>query len=314
MSQPRPRLAVPASPGSAGWRRTLLRAATLAVLVIAPAPGQAQDQPEQDVPPQQPATQPTTLPTTSPAPARNGNNGQPGIERQDGGLVLNFRDASIDVVLDELSEAAGLIIVREAKPQGRVTLLSRQPVSAEDAVSLLNTVLHNNGYAAIRQGRILKIVESAQAKKLNIPVRSGNKPEDIEPTDELITQVIPMRHADAVQLKEDLQPLVNPEADFTANASSNALVMTDTAANVRRIVEIIAALDTTLADSVEVKVFQLDYADATNAADLINEVFGNLEVGVGGQGGGDPREQFMRMIQQQQRGGRGEQQNGAARG
>jgi general secretion pathway protein D len=217
-----------------------------------------------------PATEPTS-PTTAPSANHNGVHGvttQPG-----GGMLLNFRDASIENVLDELSAAAGFIVVKEVKPEGRVTLVSKQSVSREDAVSLLNTVLKNAGYAAIQQGRILKIVSSDKAKHANIPVRSGSDPQKIDDTDELITQVIPLRYANATQLKTDLQPLVNPEADFTANASSNALVITDTSANIRRIVEIVSALDTHLADSTEVKVFQLQYADADSTAKMINDLF-----------------------------------------
>lgn len=324
MSHSRPKDAHPArSRDVAAGQAPLVIIAALGLLCGgSSAAVRAQD--AQEPPATQPATQPTTQPTTEPLPqpatdastAPTRNNGQQGIERREGGLVLNFRDASIDVVLDELSAAAGFIIVREAKPTGRVTLTSRQPVSPSDAVVLINTVLHNNGYTAIQQGRILKIVESARAKKLNIPVRSGNNPEEIGNNDELITQVIPLRHADAVQLKEDLAPLVNPEADFTANASSNALVMTDTSANVRRIVQVIAALDTALADSVEVKVFQLNYANAAAAAELINSLFGSLEVGPGGQQqGGNPQEMVIRMMQGQRGGGRGQQQAaGGARG
>lgn len=236
----------------------------------------------------QPATQPSTHPTT-----RTG-----GIIRSDGGFLLNFQDVNIDVILNELSDVAGLIVVKEVKPEGRVTLVSKQPVNADDAVSLLNTVLRNAGYAAIKQERILKIVNKDVAKRLNIPVRTGSDPTKIVATDELITQVIPLRFADATQLKTDLQPLVNAEADFASNASSNALVITDTSANVKRVVEIVAALDTSVADSIDVKVFQLKYSNATNAAKLINDVFGNIDASrtSGGQQG---------QNQGNQRGGQG---------
>lgn len=232
-----------------------------------------------------------------------------GITRQNGGMLLNFVDASIDIILDELSSAAGFIVVKEIKPEGRVTLVSKQPVSPAEAVSLLNTVLRNAGYAAIQQDRILKIVNKDAAKRLNIPVRSGNDPEKIAKTDELITQVIPLRFADATQLKTDLGPLISSEADFTANASANALVITDTSANIRRVVEIVAALDTNLGSAVDVKVFQLKFANATTAARLINEVFGNLDAtrpqqNQGGNnnpgGGGDdgPGGRFRRFMEQ----------------
>src|ERR1700733_4932177 len=69
-------------------------------------------------------TGPTTEPTTAPSANHNGVHGvttEPG-----GGMLLNFRDANIENVLDELSAAAGFIVVKEVKPEGRVTLVSKQ--------------------------------------------------------------------------------------------------------------------------------------------------------------------------------------------
>src|SRR6185503_16074901 len=98
-------------------------------------------------------------------------------------------------------------------------------------------------YAAIQQGRVLKIVSRDKAKTANIPVRTGSDPTKIEATDELITQVIPLRSTDAMQLKNDLAPMISPEASFSANASSNSLIITDTSANIKRVVEIVHAMD-----------------------------------------------------------------------
>src|SRR2546423_7366001 len=128
-----------------GW---MIAAATIGITAIAPAQTTAPS-----------ATQPaSTQPATRPS-----NNGVHGVTTQPGGgLLLNFKDANIDAVLDELSSAAGFIVVKEVKPEGRVTLVSKQSVSPTEAVGLLNTVLRNanqtTGYTAIQQGRILKIV------------------------------------------------------------------------------------------------------------------------------------------------------------
>ncbi|MGB7158164.1 MAG: type II secretion system secretin GspD [Tepidisphaeraceae bacterium] len=240
----------------------LIAAAALSVALLA-APASAQN------------ALTTTRPTTAPINARNANATTHVTTQPGGGLLLNFKDASIDIVLDELSAAAGFIVVKEVKPEGKVTLVSKQAVNPTEAIALLNTVLKNAGYAAIQQERILKIVRRDAAKRANIPVRSGSDPTKIEKTDELITQVIPLRQADAVQLRQDLAPLISTEADFTANQSSNALVITDTSANIRRVVEIVAALDGHLADSASVLVKQLKYSSATNAARLIEELFGD---------------------------------------
>src|SRR5262245_58883292 len=151
----------------------------------------------------QPATAPTSRPTT--------NNGEGGVTTQPGGgLLLNFRDANIDTVLDELSSKAGFIIVKVAPTQGRVSLVAKNPVTKQEAVALLNTVLNEKQLAAVQQGKdgnILKIMERSVARTQGIPVRTGSKPEDIERTDELITQVIPLTYASATQLRQDLTPL-----------------------------------------------------------------------------------------------------------
>jgi general secretion pathway protein D len=251
-------------------------------------PPRAQRQPAQAPPAQLSSRQPSTAPAGASAsagaqattePSTRNNNGANGhlTSQPGGGLMFNFKDASIDSVLDELSAVAGFIIVKEAKPVGRVTLVSKQPVTRDDAVALLNTVLKNidPGFTAIQQDRILKIVTRDRAKRANIPVHSGADPSKIASTDELITQVIPLRAVQAAQLKTDLAPLINPEADFTANASSNSLIITDTSANIRRIVEIVAAMDTTEAGAVDYRVVKLDYADATATARLIDELFGD---------------------------------------
>src|SRR5258706_14391549 len=190
------------------------------------------------------AQAPATQPTTRPAPATQPNgNGTPGIIRADGGIILNFKDASIDAVLEQLSEVAGFIVVKETKPEGKVTLLSKQPIKRDEILPVLNTVLRNagTGYAAIQQGRVLKIVERAKAKRMPIPVRTGNDPLKLEPSDELANYVIPIRFADAQSLKNDLAPLISPDADFSSIVSSNSIILADITVNIKRVIEIIRA-------------------------------------------------------------------------
>ena len=188
-------------------------------------------------------------------------------------LRLNFKDASLHAVLEYFSEATGMVIVQEPIIDGRVTILSRQPLSTEEAIALLDTVLKSKGYAAIRTGRNLRIVPLSQAGKENVPVFSGSDPEQIPVADMVVTQIIPVRYADATKLKTDLTPLIPSTATLTANAASNTLVLVDTQASIRRIVEIVKALDGQMSGVAEVKVFQLKYANATNAAKLITDLF-----------------------------------------
>ncbi|HAU37954.1 MAG TPA: type II secretion system protein GspD [Phycisphaerales bacterium] len=232
-----------------------------------PVAGEPMTEPTSEPAATQPAGEPavSTMPESAPASQPAAVPGAP--------ISLNFRDASLRTVLEYLSEVAGLVVVEEARVEGRVTVLSRQSITAEEAVALLDTVLKQKGYAAIRIGRTLKIVTLEQAKKELIPVRSGNDPEKITPGDSMVTQIIPIRNADAVKLKADLASLIPSTADVASNASSNTLIITGTESTVRRIVEIIRAIDVHMSEVSQVKVFQLKYANASSAAKLITDIF-----------------------------------------
>lgn len=234
------------------------------------------------------ATQPAVTQATTQSSTRpNGNHGvttAPG-----GGLKLNFKDATIDSVLDELANAAGFIVIKEVSPlSGRVTLISPQTVRPEEALQLLNSVLKEKKYAAVRQGqgRILKVMNLKDALTSNIPVRKGADPTAIPETDELFTQVIPLKGADAAQLKNELAAMINPDAPFTADVTSNSLMITDTSANIKRIVQIVSELDSSVIDSAEVKVFALKNATASATAKLITDVFAEPATAQQGRGGG----------------------------
>ena len=92
-------------------------------------------------------------------------------------MRLNFRGAPIELVLNYLSDAAGFIIQLNTPVKGKVDVWSNQPVTKEEAVELLNSVLNKNGYAAVRNGRMLTIMSKDDAIHGDIPVKVGNEPE-----------------------------------------------------------------------------------------------------------------------------------------
>jgi general secretion pathway protein D len=198
---------------------------------------------------------PTTQPTTSGA-----------------GVVMNFKDAPLDAVLDYLSKNLGFEVIKDGPIDARVNIASKQPVSAEDAITLVNAALKANGFIAIRDGRILKVTPRDKAKRGNPPVRFGNNPEEIANTDEVITQVIPVLNVNAAKLKDELKPFM-PDADVAANEGSNSLIVTDTSATIRRIVQIIARLDEHEAQTAEIRIVRLKHANASATAKLIDTFF-----------------------------------------
>jgi len=214
------------------------------------------------------------------------------ISEKEKGIRFNFRGVPLEMVLNYLSEAAGFIIVLETRVEGKVDAWSNQPLTKDEAVELLNTVLNKNGYAAIRSGRTLKIVSREEARTKDIPVRAGSKPEEIAKTDEMVTQIIPVQYANAAQLIQNLTQLLPTYATLTANESGNALVLTGTQTDVRRMVEIVHALDTAISSVSTIRVFALKYADVKELVNAVKELFAPPTT----QNNNDRRNRFMNQF------------------
>lgn len=189
------------------------------------------------------------------------------------GIVMNFQDADLNTVLDYLSKAAGFVVVKSGPLNGRVSAAGLQPVSAEDALKLLDTMLAQHDYIAVRNDRILRIVPRGNAMSEDLPVRRGSDPNSIPKSDEMVIQIIPLQYLSAEKLLENLRPLVsNPEA-MTANAAGNAIIMTDSLARIHRVAAVIQALDTSISSITTVRVFPLQYAKADDIVKVIEKIF-----------------------------------------
>src|SRR5437870_4589750 len=141
------------------WRRALLLGPAV-LLAIQPLPLLAQPAPATTQPAaaDEPATQPAGGTATV---FRPPTTARPATTQ----ISFNFREAPLDVVLEHLSELAGFVVVKDASVSidTRVTVLSKQPVSPEEAVTLLNTVLKTSGATAVQMGRTLKIMSRETA-------------------------------------------------------------------------------------------------------------------------------------------------------
>lgn len=218
-------------------------------------------------------------------------------------LRLNFRNAPLEMVLNYLSDAAGFIIVLDTKVNGNVSVISSHPMTRAEAVDLLNSVLNKNGYAAIRNGRTLTIVDKNDAKTRDIPVKSGNNPDEIPKNAEIVTQIIPIRFVEARQLVSDLTSFVSPQATVVANEAGNSIVITDTQLNIRHLTEIIRAIDNSAQSETEIRVFHLKHASPADVAAELASIFPSSSSGSGTQspinfrgGGGGPGGFFQRMM------------------
>ena len=188
-------------------------------------------------------------------------------------ISMRFKDASLEHILEFISDATGYTIVKSADLDMRVTIISPDDMPLDEAFSVLNTTLAIKGYTSILNGRSVKIVPLADAKLEATPIQVGSDPEEIKSEDTITTQVMPLSSADATQLVKDLKDFVPQYGVMTAYGRSNTLIITASSANIRRLAEIVKQLDISMLDRIKIEVFSLQYADATKLAEVITELY-----------------------------------------
>jgi general secretion pathway protein D len=188
-------------------------------------------------------------------------------------LRLNFRNARLDQILEYLSEAAGFTILLETEVKGTIDVWSNRPVTEQEAIDILDSALASNGYAAIRDGRKLKIVSKDKAITENIPIIQSSEWQSIPLSDTVATYIVPLRYIGAAALKETLQSFIPAGTDVTPNADSNSLLVTGSQGSVRRIVQITSLLDSSVSSVSSLNIISLKYADAAELAETLTEVY-----------------------------------------
>ena len=199
--------------------------------------------------------------------------GRPGRGPSARGIAFNFRGASLDEVIEAVAETSGLDFIKATEVGGTVTIVTRQPLSVDDALNVLAEVLRVRGAALLRSGDRVTIVPLAEARTLSTKVLQGRPLEEIPDTAEIIHWIEPLRYVDAGRLARDLAKLMPSYGNLAANSDSNTLIITDTAANVKRLLTIIKAIDNPQVTTATVRVFPLKNADAPSLVDPLTRLF-----------------------------------------
>jgi general secretion pathway protein D len=211
------------------------------------------------VEPPQPPPPPPTVPPVTP--------GQAGRM-----IVLNFDNADIETVIHAASEIVGFNYVLAPDVRGKVTVQTSGRIAAEDVFGVLLAILEVQGFTAVKSGSLYKIIRIEGARERAVPTIVGPNADPARTTDEVITQIVPIRFSNVNDLSSLLRPLVSSRGNLIAHRETNILVITDSASNVRRLLDIVRLVDVEVAIE-ELQIIPIRYADAGDLATILNQLF-----------------------------------------
>jgi general secretion pathway protein D len=163
---------------------------------------------------------------------------------QDDKVSLNFVNADIQEVIKAISQISKKNFLVDPRVKGSINIVSATPVSTELAYDILLSALRLQGYSAVDADGVTKIIPEADAKLYaDTMVRPGVK------GDKIVTKVIVLKNESATQMVNVVRPMIAPNNLVVAHASGNALVITDYVSNIKRIEQIVKAIDVPTADA-----------------------------------------------------------------
>ncbi len=201
------------------------------------------------------------------AAAVNETSAQPQI--QDGKITLNLRDADLDALIAAVSEATGKNFIVDPRVKAKVTLISAKPMSASELYNVFLSTLQVHGFAAVDKGNITKIVPDINAKQDGAEVvnsgMSANKG-----ADEIVTEVLKLRHVQAAPLLTALRQLMPQQAALSVHPESNSLILTDRAGNVARMKDILDRVD--VPGTGDVEIIRLKHSSAADIVKTLTQL------------------------------------------
>ena len=163
------------------------------------------------------------------------------LEEEHPAVAAAPEEAGVPILtlLKAVAKRSGKKIIIDSKVHGNVQLFGEEPGSV--TYGELLTILQIQGYTAIEGGGLLRVIPDAIVRQSSPPLVVGTT---TYPDAQYVTAVIPIHKIPAGSLVPILRPLLPQQAHLAAATCSNALLMVDTFANIRRIESIVAALDT----------------------------------------------------------------------
>ncbi|MFA5984160.1 MAG: type II secretion system secretin GspD [Methylococcaceae bacterium] len=189
-------------------------------------------------------------------------------------FTLNLKDVDIHTLIETVADATGKNFIVDPRITGNISVVTSTPMKAAQVYDVFLSILKVHGYSAIPNGKVIKIVPNTNARQdgedSELRANSANG-------DEQLTRIIQLRHVSSTLIVQTLQPLMPQYAFLAAVPDSNVVILSDTAANVNRLVEIIKQIDKT--NDQRIEIINLKNASAAELIQPLNTLISATEGG-----------------------------------
>ena len=185
-------------------------------------------------------------------------------------VSMDFNDVDIGVFIKFISKLTHKNFVVDTKVRGKVTIISPEKISVDEAYKVFESVLDIYGFATVDTGSVVKIIPAADARGDNVDTRMARAAE--QTSDKLVTRIIPLTYASSDELKSLLSPMLAKGSLLLSHADSNMLIATAALASIDRLLKLIQTIDVEGVGR-KITILPIKYADAEKMVANLTKIY-----------------------------------------
>ncbi len=200
-------------------------------------------------------------------------------------VTLKLPDADIDTILTALEIYTGRSQIRPAQlPTATFNLKIAEPIPKSQAILAIETVLALNNIGVTPLGdRFFVVTQLPQTARTAPPMITGSA-FDLPPSGKIATKVFQLDFLRVTEIQPLIQNILNPNvaAPIIALQNANAMMVTDSVANLQRVEMLLEKLDKPISAGMKPKFYQLTEAKASDLATKLRTILqGTLQTQLG---------------------------------
>jgi len=186
-------------------------------------------------------------------------------------VAFNLEDADLPDLVRVVSRATGRrFILTGGLRSIRASVYSPTDVTAAEVYQAFLSILDLNGMTVVRAGRFEKIVDTREAERQTFDLYVDG--ETAPGGDRFVTRMHHVTHLTADEARALLAHFSSPDGVVTAHAPTNAVILTDTAADVQRMLAILAGIDVPRSGQ-QIWIEPIRYAVASDLVPILTDMF-----------------------------------------
>ncbi len=183
---------------------------------------------------------------------------------QQSGATLNYRDAELRSFIEDVALETRRTFIIDPQVNGKVNLISSEPITGDLLFETLLSVLKVNGMAAVPTSS-----GAYKITKGELALGDGGPVDQTMSGDALVTRVFTIKNADPMTISAAIKPYVARTGSSFAREGLPMVIVTDHADNLIKISKIIATIDV---DQTVIRTLNLRHTSPSEMAEVADQL------------------------------------------